>query len=378
VKITSLEIWPLRIPYQTDYTTSRGTTTHGEGVLVRMHSDAGLTGLGEASFLFPDRSGETLHTVPAILAHHLGPRLLGADPLDRDGTLALLAAAAGDAHSFPYSRAALDLALHDLAAKAQGLPVAGMLGGVRHSSFEVGRSLPLAAPEAVASTATSLQEQGYRGLTLKGSSDRQTDLRCCAAVREAVGPDLPLEIDPNQAWSVEDALTMAIALEELEFCTIEQPCAWWDLEGLARINAASKITITADEAVMCAPEVRQVGRMRAAEMVTIKLARVGGLSEGRRRLQAAKAAGLACNIGSKHPFGVGTAAILHFCASCEGLTQPIGYGAPLERLVDDILEEPIRFSDGITTLPEGPGLGVQVSDEKLERYAITRPTILTA
>jgi len=201
VIITGIEIWPVRVPYKSAYTTSRGTVRHAEGVVVRIVTDTGLAGLGEASFLFPDRSGETVETVPLILERRLGPLLLGADPLDIDGALGLLDRACCEQYSFPYSRAALDIALHDIKAREQDVPVAVLLGGVQRPRLAVGRSLPITPPDELVACAVALREQGYRGLTLKGSADWRADVERFLAVRRAVGDEFPLEIDPNQAYS---------------------------------------------------------------------------------------------------------------------------------------------------------------------------------
>ena len=123
MKITALEIWPIRIPYKSPYTTSRGTVRQAEGVILRIATDVGIPGVGEASFLFPDRSGETIETVPEILEHRLGPLLIGRDPTDIEGALDALDGACCETFSFPYSRAAIDIALHDLVGKATDVPV---------------------------------------------------------------------------------------------------------------------------------------------------------------------------------------------------------------------------------------------------------------
>jgi len=370
VKITGLEIWPIRIPYQTAYTTSRGTVRNAEGVIVRIATDASIEGVGEASFLFPDRSGETIETVPEILQHRLGPLLIGRDPTDIEALAAALDNAWGERFTFPYSRAAIDIALHDLVGKARDMPVAALIGGVRRERFEVGRSLPILPSEELVEAACARHEEGYRGLTFKGSADWRGDIERFIAVRRALGDEIALEIDPNQAYSVDEAIEVARALEPYGIANIEQPCAWWDLEGMARVTAATPVTITADETVMCSADVAMVARMKAADMITIKLARVGGITEARRMVDAARAGGLACNMGSKHTFGVGTAAIFHFCAAVEHVSEPLGYGSPHERFVDDVIEERIPFADGMASLPHGTGLGVTLSEEKLARYCV--------
>lgn len=369
MKITGLDIWPVRIPYLKPYTTSQGTISQGEGVIIAVHTDEGLTGIGETSFIFPDRSGETVETVPLILQQRLGPALLGKDPFDTEGIMHALDACACEEHSFPYSKAAIDLALLDLMGKALQLPVAKLIGGIHRDAMEVGRSMSIKPVDELVADAEKLRNEGYKLLTLKGSRDWQTDVQRFIAVRKAVGPDFPLEIDANQAYNVKNAIRLIQELEPYELANLEQPCEWWNLEGMAQITSASTVPITADESVSNSVDVSNVVKLRAADMVTIKLARVGGIRGAQNMVAVAEAGGLYCNMGSKHTFGVGTAAIIHFCAAQNRVIEPLGYGSPLERFVDDVIIEAIPFSDGIVKLPEGPGLGVSLDMKKLGKYS---------
>ena len=367
--IQKFEVWSIKIPYRKQYISSRGRLIDGQGVILRLTSDTGIQGFGEASLLFPDRSGETVETIVEILLRHISPIVLGEDVFQFESILQRLGLIAGDAFSFPYSRAAVDIALHDLRARAVNLSLAQSLGGISRKHMQVGRSLSILSRDEMVEQARSLYKQGYKMLTLKGSADWQVDIERFLAVRDALGPDYPLEIDPNQAYSVKGAIALVRRLESAGLQNLEQPCAWWDLEGLKRITDASSVTVSADEAVMCPSDVMRVARLEAADMVTLKLARIGGIWQAQKMLHVAEAAGMACNLGSKHTFGVGTAALLHFAASHPYISEPLGYGSPLEYFSDDIIKEKIPFSDGMVSLPEGIGLGVTLDDDKLAKYS---------
>jgi muconate cycloisomerase len=377
MNICRIEIWPTRIPYISTYTSSRGCLSHGQGVILRLMTDCGLIGLGEASLIFPDRSGETQEGIVHVLAELFGPKLLGKQALSIAPLLQSLDDCAGDQFAFPYSRAAVDIALHDLLGKALQVPVYQLLGGLARRQVKVGRSLSIQSLADLVRNAEELRGAGYHGLTLKGSQDCVGDIERFVAVRQAMGDEFPLEIDPNQAYSVSQGLRAVRSLEPFGLANLEQPCAWWDLEGLKRISDASSVPVTADEAVMSTVDVMRVARMQAASCVTLKLARVGGIRAAHEMLTVARAAGLSCNLGSKHTFGVGTAAIAHFCAAHPEVLEPIGFGSPLEYFVDDILLEPIPFERGILTVSEGHGLGVTIDEKKLERYAERSYTCLS-
>ncbi|NET51618.1 MAG: hypothetical protein F6K09_23780, partial [Merismopedia sp. SIO2A8] len=242
--------------------------------------------------------------------------------------------------------------------------------------MDVGRSLSIKPLNEIAANAERLRNMGYKGLTLKGSHDWRGDIKRFIAVRNALGDDFPLEIDPNQAYSVKEALRLIRALETYDLENVEQPCAWWDLDGMAHITQMSSVPITADESVISPADAIAVVKKRAADMITIKLARSGGFFYCRKVAAIAEAGGLACNMGSKHTFGVGTAAIIHFCAAHSIVIEPLGYGSPLERFTDDIIVDEIPFKDGIVSLPEGPGLGVTLDDAKLKKYSDGSPLVV--
>lgn len=375
--IQSIEIWPVEIPYKNTYASSRGKLGAGQAVILCLHTDEGLCGFGEASLLFPDRSGETQAGITHVLAKHFAPLLLGQNPLEIQVLMQRLEGCAGDAFAFPYARAAVDLALHDLTGKLLNQPVAVLLGGIMRRTMKVGRSLSIKPLPELVAHAEKLAQEGYYGLTLKGSSDWRGDQARFIAIRNALGPDFPLEIDPNQAYTVADAIRLVKALEPYDLANLEQPCPWWDLDGLQRIQQASSVPITADEAVMCPPDALQIIKRQAASQITLKLARLGGILAAQKVLAVADAGGLTCNMGSKHTFGVGTAAILHFCAAHGQVVEPLGYGSPLERFTDDILETPITFSQGLVTLPDGAGLGVNIDRQKLKRYTPNGPILIS-
>lgn len=368
MKIVALEIWPVKIPYKKPYSTSRGTVAAGTRVILKIITDEGIVGAGEASFIHPDRAGGTSETSLATLQKRLGPLLIGMDPFDVEKIMKMIDQHVGEDFAFSYSRCAIDLALHDIMGKALNVPVAKLIGGVFRTQMEVGRSLSIAPLDEIAAKAEKLRDMGYKGLTLKGSKDWQGDIKRFIAVRKALGDDYPLEIDPNQAYSVKDAIRLIRALEDYGLDNVEQPCAWWDLDGMALVTSVSPVTITADESVISPVDAIAVVKKRAADRITIKLARLGGFHYGRKVAAIAEASGLNCNMGSKHTFGIGTAAIIHFSAAHSIVIEPLGYGSTLERFIDDIIVEEIPFKDGMVSLPEGPGLGVTLDEAKLNKY----------
>ncbi len=215
-----------------------------------------------------------------------------------------------------------------------------------------------------------LRERGHRLLTVKGSHDPKEDIRRVEAVRKAVGDDFPLKLDPNQGYPAHIAIPTIRAVEPYRLEMVEQPCPWWDWDGMAAVTAAIDTPIGADEMVMNLADAMQVVKRRAADIITLKLVKSGGIYFSKKIVAVAEAGGLGCSIGSMHTFGVGTAAIHHFVSATKEVDEPIGYGTPLESFVDDIITEPIQLVNGTVTLSDNPGLGVELDEEKLKQYSV--------
>ncbi len=371
MKITKVEVFPIGMAYARPYAQATGVTEMARRVVVKMHTDEGIVGWGEASTVLPNRTGESAQVIAIVIVNHLAPLLIGENPLDIQTVMQKLRQASMDKYGFLYSKAAIDIALHDIAGKAWGVPVASLLGGVLRTSIGVSRSVPLKSPSEVAKEAEKLVKAGYKLITVKGGIDPAADLERVRAVREAVGADFPVEVDANQGYRPDVAIQTLSKMEDRwGIFNIEQPCPWWDIAGMAAVRQALRMTVTADESVLTPSEAMNFVRYQAADCFTIKVAKCGGLLQAKRIAAVADAAGLSCNMGSEHPAGIGTAAMAHCWASTPEIIDSIGYGSPLERFADDILKEPLHFENGEVHLPQGPGLGIDVDEEKLRKFAI--------
>jgi muconate cycloisomerase len=256
-------------------------------------------------------------------------------------------------------------------AKAASRPVCDMLGGRARTSLEVGVALSMARPEQMAESAAAFKEKGYRFLTVKvDGKDPRLDIARLGAVREAVGAEVVLDVDPNQGYSSAECIPTLRRMEAYDIAGIEQPCPAWDYDGMARVAAALDVPIAMDEGLVTPSDAHRIVQMRAADILTIKLAKSGGYFYAKRIVAIGAVGGLGFTMGSMHTFGVGTAAIHHFAASTPEVSEPIGYGSPLDRYRDDIVTEPASVEGGRVTVPERPGLGVELDEEKLERYGM--------
>ena len=368
MKISQVEAIPINVPLKAGLTTK---TSHGEHidspyVIVRIHSDEGLVGLGEAT-LSPRWSGETSPGCVAAIQGLLAPVLLGEDPTSvqllrqkMDGAIRLN----------PYTKAAVEMALWDLAGKATGLPVYQLLGGrVRQGlpikmvvgAFEVSKSVKLAR---------QFLEWGTRCLKVKVGLDPEQDLQRVQAVRELTGADFPIGIDANCGWTPSQAKHMLSRLREFDILFAEQPIPTADAAELAALRRHTDIPLMADESVFTPHDAWQLTKLRAVDILSVNPGKHGGLLGTLEVSHIAKAAGITCSMGSNLELGIGTAAMLHVAAAAPGINSerfPGDFIGPLYHKVD-MLETSLTLGPERALVPEGPGLGVELNEEQLEKY----------
>jgi muconate cycloisomerase len=247
--------------------------TRSQNVVVRIVTEDGVVGYGEAC---PVRAftAETQQIVVALIDERVREVVVGQDP-----TLVrpILRALAPRLVHCPFTLAAVDIALWDLAGKLLGVPVSTLLGGRLHDRIEVHGSVGWDRPEAMAEAALAQLAAGYRTLKLyAGRDDLDADLDRLAAVRAAIGPDPRLIVDVNGLWSVSQCLWALPRLEGLGVVLLEQPVAAWDGPGQAEVVRASRIDVCADEAVYGPEDVARIGRERTARTINLGLSKLGG------------------------------------------------------------------------------------------------------
>ncbi len=188
------------------------------------------------------------------------------------------------------------------------------------------------------------------------------------AIREAVGPSIPFRIDPNMAWSPRTAVRWIRRMEKLNLQWVEQPVPSWDIDGLVEVARAVDTPLSADESCMTVRDALRLAEARAVEAFNVYITESGGITRARDIVAIANTAGIACVIGTWGEGGVGQAAVLHLVASSRNFehASDTAYGL----VKDDYLDKPFAFDDSARlTVPQKPGLGVELSSEKVELYA---------
>ena len=360
VRITKLEWRGIRVPLR-DVPAGREAVPERHALLVWIHTDDGLVGVGEASPAAPGRPEHTGDV--ARILHDLAPSALGLPPSVALGVLLALApqTEAGDAVRFGLETAALDLI-----GKRSGRPIVTLLGGVidwvgMHANigFEEPAEAARQAAEAVA--------RGFRSVKVTlGSHDPEVDVEVVRLVRTAIGPAVRLRADADEVWSPERAIDVLGQLGPYDLDFVEQPVFAQDLSGMAQVRRAAPMQVAADESVASLEDAQRVIDADAADVLVVKPSRAGGLYASRAIMELARDHGLGSIVSSSFETGVGIAASLHVAASLGPASMSgIASGAALEH---DMLTEPPVPVRGHITVPQMPGLGVEVDLDAVNHY----------
>ena len=370
MRVTALDIIPLRLPVKTPLVESGGVFDQFNHVLIKLRSDDGGVGIAEVE-AYPsyEREGvETPEGIVAVLRDLLAPCVIGQNPFEILDVWRRMDRAVVGYHRV---KAAIDIALYDLIGTHLGVPVHDLLGGRCRDEYVVegvGYGISIDEPSAVAQIAEDAIRHGYRQLELKAGDQRpENDVERLRLVREAIGPETPIKIDFNGYYDTKTAIRLIKAMEPLGVQWIEQPAKYWDLEGLAMIRNAVAPLIVVDETVETPQDMMHVARCGAADAVHIKPTIKGGLTTARKIASVAEAAGVVVVPGTSAPTGVGMQAARAFIATTPELSGG-AHGSPLDILVEDIVTNPIPANSVVVPIENRPGLGIELDEEAIERY----------
>jgi len=338
-----------------------GTRQSASGVVVQIVTDEGLVGIGECP-------GPTLPTIRTILEEELTQFLLDQDPLRVEWLVHRMEEFCRNwSRIGAYAISGIEMALLDLKGKALGVGVVDLLGGVCRRKLPVVGYLFIDEPEENARQALAFVEAGFTELKLKVGRDFGQDHDTLAAIRDAVGLDIAIRIDANMMWSVPTAVKWIRGLEKFELQYVEQPVPDFDIDGLAQVRRSVAVPIAADEACCDVRSALDLIRADACDVFVVYPSEAGGLTRARQIAALADAAGKWCVVGSWAELGVATAANLHLAGSSESFPFAVDTHYPLQ--TEDILAEHLDMERGVADVPSGPGLGIELDPEALDRLS---------
>jgi len=359
MRIVAVETVPLALPFRETYRTATGELDHRESLLIRLRADDELEGLGEAVPLSL-RGGVPLAAVREEI-DAAGAELVGVELPKRlaegEGFVGRLLDRCRAQRMSRVALCGLDIALHDLAARASGADLGELIGVREPGPVACNGTIGAVDPETAGRTAADHVAAGFTSIKVKvGVGDDEARI---GAVREATEPKAVIRIDANGSWSPEQAIEMDWTLAPLEL--IEQPCT--DLEGLARVRAATHTPIVADESIASFGQAERSLALNACNATTAKLSKVGGIRETMRIAEI-----VPTYLSSALDGPVGIAAAAH----CAGALPAVGYahGLGTGSLFADAPAAWPRVVGGSITPPPGPGLGIEIDEHALERLRL--------
>lgn len=350
MKITRVEVWPVVMELTEPYTIAYQTVSRTTNIFFRIETSEGLTGTGCAA---PDEvvTRETPEGTLAALRDVASPLLLGGDPLRRLTTLTRLREHLPDA---PSARAAVDMALHDILGKKAGLPLWRLLGGFRRSIL-TSVTIGILDTRETVERARDFVGRGFRALKIKGGRDFEQDAERVLKVREAIGPRIELRFDANQGYTVEQALGFLRIGKTAGVVILEQPTPREEPDLMGRVAAGATIAVMADESLMSLRDAFLLAKRDLADMVNVKLMKVGGIDEALQVNAVAASAQLEVMVGCMDESGLSIAAGLHYA-----LSRPNVAFADLDGhldLIDDPARDAVILRNGRLFPRAAAGLG---------------------
>lgn len=371
-KIVKVECFPVSTPLKKPVIMPNTRITSIDSVVLKLTAEDGTVGISDSGDTSSWYRGELQESIIAMISNVIAPRILiGENPRNIEKIVAQMDLLVRDNNQ---AKATVDFALHDLKGKLLGVPVYELLGGRTLEAARQGWVLSAGKPEDVAAEAKRAKDIGFALFKMKiGYGTVQDDIDMVHAVRETVGPDAYLTIDANGFWSYEKALHIIRKIDSAGLDLIEQPLAHWDIEGMARLRAAVKTPIYADESAQELHNLKEIIDRRAADGLFIKLQKAGGLVKAQRWLTLARLANLPVHCGCMIGSGLEHSPAAHLWVANEwatqGLNESIGplmiHGTMESKHIapgTDIALNIPKFEAGLCYPNEGPGFGIDLNE----------------
>lgn len=357
MKITDVKIEKFYIELTEPFKVAFAEVSHAESLLIKIETDEGVEGYGEAAPFAPV-TGETPEGCLAVLKM-FRQGLVGMNPLDIEKIHNMMD---GLVHGNGSAKCAVDIALHDIKGKVMGQPLYRVLGGYQ-DTVQNDITIGIQAPEKMAETARKyVQDWGYRILKIKVGIDPEEDLRALELIRQAVGPDIRLRVDANQGYTVSRAIYALEGMKKYGVEAAEQCLPDWDMEGAAYLRQkVSGIQLMLDESIHTTKDAAKACRLKAADILNIKLMKCGGLYRGAQISTLAENFGLTCMVGCMLESKIAITAGLSLVASRKNITEADCDSFLYYKDADTGMPGGFEREGDLFRLSEKPGLGLDIS-----------------
>ena len=376
MKVTAVHVATLELAYGEPFVIASSALAAGPCDLVRVETDEGLTGYGEACPAY-EFTGDTLWTVEDVIGEYLGPATIGRDPCHIEEIVHVWERELWTVGN-QAARGALEMALWDLQGKALGRPVVDLIGGRTRAALAEVVAWGWDEPETLAAKTRALAAEGVTVFKVKVGDAAERDEARVAAVRAAAGRHARLTVDANQGWY--DAATAVRAIKRLEPYDIEfveQPVRMDDLEAARRVRDRVDVPLALDESVREPRHALAAVKAGAADIFVIKLMKSGGILNALKINAIAEAAGIGVMMGNMGESSLGLSAHFQVSAALANATHcdadvPWRPGG-IARDIGRGLKTELRDGVSVVVIPEGPGLGIEIDDDAVAAQRAARP-----
>jgi L-Ala-D/L-Glu epimerase len=365
--IREIELYKFSIPLIEPFTTSLGVDVSADNVLVIIKTGEGITGFGECSPYMPI-NGESQDTC-FMVGQYFAKALKGKDPLQIEECINLM-----DKIIYANSsiKSAFDIALYDIASQHAGLPLYKFIGGKNNKTIITDYTVSIGDIDKMAADAIKIKEQGYPAIKVKLGKHGPTDVARMKAIRAAVGNEIPLRIDANQGWAVDEAIETLNALAPLNIQHCEEPIARWNFMQLPIVKKESPIPIMADECCGDDHDAQRLIQLNACDYMNIKLGKSGGIFKALKMARMAEQANILLQVGAMLESRLAMTAFAHY-ALCSPVIEHYDFDTALMFSEDPVTGGIVYEKNGVVKVPEVIGLGATIEENwlrKMEKVVI--------
>ena len=367
MKIIAVEAIPVRMPFKTYVSDSWGKYTASNHCIVRVRGEDGEIGLGEIAFAWYGGA----HNLCREVNDYWSDQLVGMDTTAITEINTRLSAWCTFSKRNLLAKAGVEMAVWDLLGKEYSLPVHTLLGGKLRDSIPLTGGVCMADIDTMLNDAQNLVAEGYTELKLKVGLDNAKDLAIVRRIREAIPENIRLRADANMSWrDRKQAKWMMDALYSFGVYIVEQPLAEDDLDGLRWLRNNTKNLVLLDETVWDTVDARRVIEAGAADMLHVYISEAGGIDGARQIFQLTRDFGIDCTIGSMPEGVIGSSASLHVAAAMPNLSPYPSDIRGHTNYAEDVTVAALPVERGRLMVPDGPGLGVELDEEKLAQLRV--------
>lgn len=367
LRIRRVDAIPIAVPLAKPMVMAAERIEKAGNLVVRIEAENGLVGWGEAT-VAPTMTGDTLAGMAAAVREHMAPAIEGRDVLAR-AEIARRCRASIEHNA--GAKAAVEIALLDLAGKHLGVPCVELIGGAYRTAVENMWLLGNAEVAADIEEAKRKVKEGYGYFKLKVGVKRvEEEIEAARTVRAELGSEVRLCADANTGWGAGEALAYMRGVQEVGLLFLEQPLPNSRLRAMARLNRQGLLPLCGDECLAGAEDVLALGQSETIAGANLKLIKAGGVTPLLQAAVLCAQLGLSVTLAGKVA-GTSISAAATLAAACAAPELDWGVNLTHVYLAEDVVRDPITIGARTVAMRYGPGLGVDVDEEAIRRFAVS-------